>query len=81
MNYIVGNSSQALAGAPGSMGLPYPGHRVAVLDLDGNECPRGTPGDRALHRRDIHGALDPIFFLGYWNNESGDGRQVQPATH
>ena len=37
------------------MGRPYPGHRVAVIDDDGNECPRGTPGDVAVHRRDMHG--------------------------
>jgi acetyl-CoA synthetase len=48
------------------MGRPYPGHRVAVIDDDGNECARGTPGDVALHRRDVHGERDPIFFLGYW---------------
>ena len=51
------------------MGRPYPGHRVAVIDDDGRECARGTPGDVALHRRDIHGDRDPIFFLGYWKND------------
>ena len=54
---------------PGSMGRAYPGHRIAVIDDEGRECPRGTPGDVALHRRDVHGDLDPIFFLGYWRNE------------
>ena len=70
MNYIVGNSSRRWPARPGSMGRPYPGHRVAVIDADGNECPRGTPGDVAVHRRDIHGDPDPIFFLGYWNNDA-----------
>ena len=70
MNYIVGNSHARWPARPGSMGRPYPGHRVAVIDDDGRECPRRTPGDVALHRRDIHGDLDPIFFLGYWNNEA-----------
>ena len=70
MNYIVGNSHRLWPARPGSMGRAYPGHRIAVLDDAGNECPRGTPGDVALHRRDVHGALDPIFFLGYWNNEA-----------
>lgn len=78
MNYIVGNcASLPLPGGgtapgwparPGSMGRAYPGHRIAVIDDEGNECPRGTPGDVALHRRDVHGDPDPIFFLGYWNN-------------
>ncbi|HKB55711.1 MAG TPA: AMP-binding protein, partial [Ramlibacter sp.] len=54
---------------PGSMGRPYPGHRVAVIDDDGNECPVGVAGDVALNRYDVHGDPDPIFFLGYWRNE------------
>jgi len=70
MNYIVGNSHAKWPARPGSMGRPYPGHRVAVIDDDGRECPRGTPGDVVLHRRDVHGDLDPVFFLGYWNNDA-----------
>jgi len=53
---------------PGSMGKGYPGHRVAVIDESGNECPVGVPGDVALHRFNQHGEPDPIFFLGYWKN-------------
>jgi acetyl-CoA synthetase len=52
------------------MGRAYPGHRVAVIDDEGNECPPGVPGDVALNRYDVHGHPDPIFFLGYWKNES-----------
>jgi acetyl-CoA synthetase len=80
INYIVGNCAQVMGtdgrpfagwpARPGSMGRPYPGHRVAVLDDDGRECPRGTAGDVAVHRRDVHGHLDPVFFLGYWQNEA-----------
>jgi acetyl-CoA synthetase len=43
---------------------------VAVIDDEGNECPPGVPGDVALHRYDVHGHPDPIFFLGYWKNEA-----------
>jgi acetyl-CoA synthetase len=68
INYVVGNCSLHWPARPGSMGRAYPGHRVAVIDDDGNECPRGTPGDVAVHRRDIHGHPDPVFFLGYWKN-------------
>lgn len=78
VNYIVGNCGQALgpdgsarAGWParaGSMGRAYPGHRVAVIDDDGEECPRGVAGDVAVHRLDVHGHPDPVFFLGYWRN-------------
>jgi len=80
VNYLVGNCGRSLdgrrrpaAGWParaGSMGRPYPGHRIAVIDDDGNECARGTPGDVAVHRRDIHGERDPVFFLGYWHNDA-----------
>jgi acetyl-CoA synthetase len=48
------------------MGRAYPGHRVAVIDEEGAECPDGVAGDVALHRLDQHGDPDPIFFLGYW---------------
>ena len=70
INYIVGNSNRHWPAKPGSMGMGYPGHRVAVIDEEGNECPPGVPGDVALNRFDIHGDPDPIFFLGYWKNEA-----------
>jgi acetyl-CoA synthetase len=77
INYIVGNcamNGQAQDGVgwpakPGSMGKGYPGHFVAVIDDDGQECPVGVPGDVALNRYNQHGEPDPIFFLGYWKNE------------
>jgi acetyl-CoA synthetase len=68
MNYIVGNCNLRYPSKPGSMGMGYPGHRVAVIDEAGNECPVGVPGDVALNRLDVHGQPDPIFFLGYWKN-------------
>jgi acetyl-CoA synthetase len=78
INYIVGNCGSyvdangrrrpAWPARPGSMGRAYPGHRVAVIDDEGRECPRGTPGDVAVHRLDVHGEPDPVFFLGYWRN-------------
>ena len=68
INYIVGNCNVAYPSKPGSMGLGYPGHRVVVIDDAGQECAVGVPGDVAVHRLDIHGDPDPIFFLGYWKN-------------
>jgi len=80
INYVVGNCASYVdtkgrrhAGwpaRPGSMGRAYPGHRVAVIDDAGQECPRGTPGDVAVHRQDVHGHPDPVFFLGYWGNDA-----------
>ncbi len=69
VNYIVGNSAEKWPAKPGSMGRPYPGHRVAVIDDEGRELPHGEIGEVALHRVDRHGAPDPIFFLGYWNRD------------
>ena len=63
-----GSAALGWPARPGSMGRPYPGHRVAVIDDNGDECARGTAGDVAVHRLDIHGHPDPVFFLGYWNN-------------
>jgi acetyl-CoA synthetase len=68
MNYIVGNSHELWPVRPGSMGRPYPGHRVAVIDGEGREAPRGTVGEVAVHRYWLDGTPDPVFFLGYWNN-------------
>jgi acetyl-CoA synthetase len=85
MNYVVGNCSRVVTAdgrvlpgwpaKPGSMGRPYPGHRIAVVDVDGHECPRGTPGDVAVHRLDVHGDPDPVFFLGYWKNDDATRRK------
>src|SRR5205823_4540848 len=66
MNYIVGNSHRVWPVRPGSMGRPYPGHLVAVLDDAGCELPAGEVGDVSLRRTWRDGAPDPVFFLGYW---------------
>jgi acetyl-CoA synthetase len=70
INYIVGNCARHWKPKPGSMGMGYPGHRVAVIDEDGQECAVGVPGDVALNRFDVQGDPDPIFFLGYWKGEA-----------
>ena len=79
INYVVGNCSMSSAhyvasvgvgwpARPNSMGRAYPGHQVAVIDESGKVCPPGVAGDVAVNRFDIHGDLDPVFFLGYWKN-------------
>jgi acetyl-CoA synthetase len=77
INYIVGNctaqhdeSRLGWPARPGSMGRPYPGHRVQVLDDDGRPCAPGEDGEVAVCTTDIHGHADPVFFLGYWKNEA-----------
>jgi acetyl-CoA synthetase/medium-chain acyl-CoA synthetase len=47
---------------PGSMGVPTPGHDVAVIDESGHVCPPGVEGDLALIGR------PPTLFVGYWDD-------------
>ena len=60
-------NSLLVANAPGtpvragSMGLPTPGHDVAVIDESGYVCPPGVEGDIALKGR------PPTMFSGYWD--------------
>jgi acetyl-CoA synthetase len=63
INYVVGNCQSAWPAKPGSIGRPYPGHRVAVIDDKGTELPRGELGEIAVKKDN-----DPVFFLEYWKN-------------
>lgn len=62
MNLIAGNCAEIMPVRPGSIGKPYPGHRVEVLDEDGRPAPAGEMGEVAVRRP------DPVMFLEYWNN-------------
>jgi acetyl-CoA synthetase len=70
INYVVGNCNKFWPARPGSMGKAYPGHRVAVIDDDGNECDVDVSGDVSVNRYDTHGHADPVFFLGYWKKDA-----------
>jgi acetyl-CoA synthetase len=63
INYVVGNCQAAWPVKPGSIGRPYPGHRVAIIDEKGAEVARGELGEIAVKKDD-----DPVFFLEYWQN-------------
>jgi acetyl-CoA synthetase len=67
INYVVGNCQAAWPVKPGSIGRPYPGHRVAVIDEAGRELPPGELGEIAVNRH-CNGEPDPVFFLEYWKN-------------
>jgi acetyl-CoA synthetase len=75
VNYVVGNSALRWPARPGSIGRPYPGHRVAVIDDAGREVPAGELGEVAVNRFDRHGHPDPVFFLGYWRNDDATARK------
>ena len=64
INYVVGNCQAAWPVKPGSIGRPYPGHEVALIDEQGSEVARGELGEIAVRKND-----DPVFFLEYWKNE------------
>lgn len=61
-NYLVGNCAAIMEVRPGSMGKPYPGHAVDIIDEEGRVMPAGETGEFAARRG------DPVMFLGYWNN-------------
>ena len=69
-NYIVGNCSAIMTPTPGSMGKPYPGHRVDVIDDDGQVLAAGQEGELAAW------CDDPVMFLGYWNNEEATKAKI-----
>ena len=46
----------------GAIGRVTAGHKVAIIDADGREMPRGAAGQIAVRRP------DPVMFLEYWNN-------------
>ena len=58
---VVANSGEA-GFKPGSIGLPLPGHQVAVIDDQGNELPPGVEGELAVRGR------PPTLFAGYWES-------------
>src|SRR6266571_3731510 len=63
INYVVGNCQAAWPVKPGSIGRPYPGHRVSIVNEEGLEVKRGELGEIAIKRDN-----DPVFFLEYWKN-------------
>jgi acetyl-CoA synthetase len=75
MNYIVGNSHTLWPAKPGSMGRPYPGHRIAVLDEEGRPSAAGEMGEVAVNRVAPDGAPDPVFFLEYFKNPEGTAKK------
>jgi acetyl-CoA synthetase len=70
-NYVIGNSHECWPIRPGSMGRPYPGHDLAVLDGDDSPAQAGATGELALR------LPDPVAFLGYWRAEAATASKVR----
>lgn len=62
-NYIAGNCAPVMPVRPGSIGKPYPGHRVEAVDENGVALPPGEQGELVADRD------DPVMVLGYWGKE------------
>jgi acyl-coenzyme A synthetase/AMP-(fatty) acid ligase len=50
---------------PGSMGRPFPGHEVRIVDDNANECPAGETGQIAIR---VKPEKPPSIVLEYWKN-------------
>jgi acetyl-CoA synthetase len=69
MNLIAGNCAEIMPVKPGSIGKPYPGHVVDVVDDAGHAVPAGEVGEVAVRRP------DPVMFLEYWNSPEATARK------
>jgi acetyl-CoA synthetase len=58
-NAVIGSAHALGIGRAGAIGVPIPGHEVAVIDPKGHPLPAGQPGQIAIRRP------DPVMFLGY----------------
>jgi len=70
-NYLVGNCSAIMPVKLGSMGKPFAGHWVDVIDDQGRPLPDGECGELAARTG------DPVQFLGYWENEAATQAKIR----
>ncbi|BCH22729.1 acetyl-CoA synthetase [Mesorhizobium sp. L-8-10] len=68
-NLVLGSCGAIGISRAGAIGLPVPGHRVAVIDGEGRRVKTGTPGQIAIARP------DPVMFLEYWRNEEATAKK------
>ncbi|WP_055038590.1 AMP-binding protein [Blastochloris viridis] len=60
-NLVLSSCAAIGVSRPGAIGLPVPGHDVAVIRPDGTVCATAEPGQIAVRRP------DPVMFLEYWD--------------
>lgn len=74
-NGLIGDSAVLGSVDDDTLGMPYPGHRIALLDDSGHQVPPEEIGEIAL-------ALpDPAALLGYWDSTSQSVRPVEQTWH
>jgi acetyl-CoA synthetase len=59
-NIVLSSCAAIGVSKPGAIGLPVPGHEVAVIREDGSICDPDETGQIAVRRP------DPVMFLEYW---------------
>lgn len=69
-NYLVGNCAAIMPVKPGSMGRPYPGHDVDVIDDRGKVMAAGDIGELAVR------CDDPVMFLDYWQKPEAKAEKI-----
>ena len=57
---------------PGSMGLPFPGFRMAIVDDEGEECPVGSIGFIGKKM-----SPDCLYWTGYWRDPDSSHELVR----
>jgi acetyl-CoA synthetase len=70
-NALIGHSAVLGDLDHGCLGRAYPGHTVAILDPDLNECAPGVAGEIALR------ADDPVCMLRYWNAPEATAKKIR----
>jgi acetyl-CoA synthetase len=74
-NGLIGDSVVLGSVDDATMGAPYPGHTVRLLDEAGNEVAPGEVGEIALR------LPDPVAMLGIWSSELGAAVPVTEEWH
>ena len=71
VNHLAGSCARLFPSKPGSMGLPYPGRTVAVIDDNGDPVAPGEVGQIVVRPG------DPTQMLRYWNNEEATAARYE----
>ncbi len=74
---IVGTSHDKWPSAAGSLGRPYPGHQVVVVDAEGRPLPPGHVGEILVLPTDRHEHVDPALALGHWPDPDQGGQAAR----
>ena len=72
-DFVIGHCASRWPPRPGSMGLPYPGHEVALQDEEGGSVADGEVGEVVVR------GPDPTFLLEYWRRPDATAAKFRGA--